>query len=117
MRALSKNPEEKKAHPWPGLAAHNQRRSVREVEEIINRFRIQTIRAQLELRRIICASLGNKLDKPQFSAVEPSMIAKPWQAVLAEGDAPAFYLDLLRRHAKEGKLQTEARSQQERSSI
>ncbi len=71
------------------------------VEDVINRLRIQTVKAHLELRRIVCASLASKLDNGYVTVDQRAAIAVCRDALLREGDLFAFYLELLRRKQKE----------------
>lgn len=67
------------------------------MEEIIQRLHIQTIRAKLELCRIVCASLAKEFENPHLSLREKDAIAIQWEKLLREGDVLALLLDLLRR--------------------
>lgn len=71
------------------------------MEEIIRRLEIQTIKAKLELCRIVCASLAAQFDTPDLTHIERATIARQWNKLLAEGDTLAFFLELLRRRERE----------------
>jgi len=71
------------------------------VEEIAVRLYVQSIRAKLELCRIACATLSNKLEDPNLSDSEKSAIAADWDQRLRDGDILAFFLDLVRRLERE----------------
>ena len=93
----------------------------RAVEEIIEGLQIQTIRAKLELCRIMCACLAAELENPSLTQHERTAIAMQWDHLLREGDILAFFLDLLRRRDKElrdgtGKNKAPVPEEQQRSS-
>jgi hypothetical protein len=74
------------------------------VEEIVVTLYIQTIRAKLELCRIVCASLCSTLEDPNLTLAESSMISARWAQRLRDGDILAFFLDLLRRDEREQRV-------------
>lgn len=74
------------------------------MEEISNSLRMQTIRAKLELSRVVCASLAEEFDDPRLSLEERAAIAREWERSATDGDVLALFLDLLRHRDKSEKI-------------
>ncbi len=100
-RPLAGGPAEKRARYRLSTGSGAHRSCRKAVEEIVGRLQIQTIRAKLELCRIVCASLAAQFDNPQLSCREKAIIAGQWDKLLIEGDILAFFLELLRRRGRE----------------
>ena len=71
------------------------------MEEIINGLHIQTIRAKLELCRLVCETLAREFENPNLSFSEKTVLSRQRSKLLREGDILALFLELLGRREKE----------------
>jgi hypothetical protein len=68
------------------------------MQEVARNLLLQTLRAKLELTRIVAASLTEKLDLPHLSVREQRHTLRHWLDVTEDGENVEFVLELLRQH-------------------
>lgn len=73
----------------------------REVEEIINKLRIEATRAKLELCRIAAAALMHRLESEELTVSERRALFERWLEVTRNGEVLEFVLELERRRDRE----------------
>ena len=71
------------------------------MEEIIRRLFVQTLRAKLELCRLVAAALMVELESPLLTITEKRAAFRQWVSITRDGDVLMFVLELLRRHERE----------------
>jgi len=69
------------------------------MEQTIHNLYVQTIRAELELSRIVGASLRRELDDSNLTIREKANIVRFWSTVLGDGDMLSLLLEFTRRTA------------------
>jgi hypothetical protein len=68
------------------------------MQEVARNLLLQTLRAKLELTRIVAASLAEKLDLSHLSVREQRHTLRQWLNVTEDGENLEFVLELLRQH-------------------
>jgi hypothetical protein len=71
------------------------------VADYLRELQIQTIRAKLELCRIVAASLMKSIQSQELSADEMRSGYRCWLRITQDGDALEWALDLIRRRERE----------------
>lgn len=68
------------------------------VEEKLRNMFLQSLRAKLELCRLVAARLMEELEHPARNTLEKRCLFRRWEDMTRNGDTLEFVLDLLRRH-------------------
>lgn len=71
------------------------------LESIAYKLKIQTLKAQVALCQLICASLAREFEEESLTFVERSALAHRWDDTLKDGYVLQLTLDLLERQERE----------------
>jgi hypothetical protein len=71
------------------------------LESSFRKLRIQFLRAELELRRLLCESLARKFEKRPLSYEQRTDLFRRWEDTLKESHLLQAMLDLLEREERE----------------
>ena len=71
------------------------------MESIAYKLKIQTLKAQVALCQLICASLAREFEEESLTFVERSALAHRWDDTLKDGYVLQLTLDLLERQERE----------------
>jgi hypothetical protein len=73
------------------------------MEEFLQHLYVGTLRAKMDLCRVIAATLMDSLHSPTLTVYERQAGFRRWEEVTQNGDTLEFMLELIRRREKEGR--------------